>query len=97
MIHRYKLEAAQELLAAVQYYEAQKAGLGGAFLDEVDAAIATIKDAPARWPAIEDEFRRYRLDRFPYMLVYETKHDALVILAVAHLHQRPGYWRERLK
>ena len=33
---------------------------------------------------------------FPYDLVYIVHGDVVSILAVAHHHRRPGYWRERL-
>jgi hypothetical protein len=28
-------------------------------------------------------------------LVYQIGNDRIAIIAVMHLHQRPGYWRER--
>jgi hypothetical protein len=40
--------------------------------------------------------RRYRLRRFPYGLVYVETGSDIIILAVMHLHRRPGYWNERL-
>jgi ParE-like toxin of type II ParDE toxin-antitoxin system len=93
MIHRYKPDAALELLAAVEHYEAERPGLGGEFLDAVDLAIVAIKEAPTRWPRIDQHARRYRLDRFPYHLVYDIKESVVVIIAVAHQHREPGYWK----
>src|SRR5438067_9760912 len=97
MIHRYKRDAAEELLAAVKYYEDAHPGLGAQFLDEVDAAITKVKDAPMSWPQAHGGARRYRLDRFPYQIVYETKYHAIAIVAVAHLHRKPGDWKDRIK
>jgi plasmid stabilization system protein ParE len=97
MIHRYKRDAAQELFDAVQHYEDERPGLGGEFLDEVDRAIDRIKEAPQRWPQVEDRVRRYRLDRFPYGLVYEVHDSTIAIVAIMHLSRRPGYWRKRIK
>ncbi|MCX6842316.1 MAG: type II toxin-antitoxin system RelE/ParE family toxin, partial [candidate division WOR-3 bacterium] len=34
--------------------------------------------------------------RFPYGLVYGQEADAIVIVAVAHLHREPRYWMGRL-
>ncbi|HEX3356072.1 MAG TPA: hypothetical protein VHS31_03735 [Tepidisphaeraceae bacterium] len=70
MTHRYKRDAANELFASVEYYEAEQSGLGGELLDEIDAALVIIKEAPNRWPATDEGARRYRLDRFPFHLVY---------------------------
>jgi len=39
--------------------------------------------------------RRCRTKRFPYGLIYRCKGDEILIVAVAHLHRRPGYWHDR--
>jgi hypothetical protein len=35
--------------------------------------------------------------RFPYGLIYALDDGDILVLAVAHLHRRPDYWRDRLK
>jgi toxin ParE2 len=40
--------------------------------------------------------RRCRLGRFPYGLIYTLDNGDILVLAVAHLHRRPDYWRDRL-
>ncbi|HVT90699.1 MAG TPA: type II toxin-antitoxin system RelE/ParE family toxin [Tepidisphaeraceae bacterium] len=96
MIVRYKRNAAEEMLASVRYYEDQLTGLGGEFLNELNAAFQTIIEAPQRWPTIDGEVRQYRLDRFPFRVVYRINQAVIEIVAVAHLHRRPDYWRDRL-
>jgi plasmid stabilization system protein ParE len=39
--------------------------------------------------------RRLVLKSVPYYLVYRIGLDEIVIVAVAHFKQRPGYWRGR--
>ncbi len=41
--------------------------------------------------------RRCQMQRFPYGLIYEPTSVEIIIIAVAHLHQEPRYWRMRLK
>ena len=41
--------------------------------------------------------RRCRMNRFPYGLIYAVDNGDILVLAVAHLHREPGYWRDRLK
>ena len=36
------------------------------------------------------------LNRFPYSVVYRTDDQRIVIVAVAHAHRRPAYWRGRI-
>ena len=96
MILKYHPAAARELLAAVRYYEAHRAGLGGEFLDEYDAALKEIAKYPGRSPVARGLARRYRLHRFPYAIVYETRAKFLVVVAVMHGKQSPEYWINRL-
>jgi toxin ParE2 len=92
------LEAAQwELDEAVSYYNGQVAGLGDALLLEMIAAIERIRQFPEAWHPLGEKLRRCRLRRFPYGLIYHADETGVLLVAVAHLHRRPGYWRDRLK
>lgn len=92
------LEAAQqELDDAVAWYAAQAPGLGDAFLVEVLRAFELIQHHPDAWHPLSDHTRRCRLARFPYGVIYTQEGRDLLVLAIAHLHRRPGYWRDRLK
>jgi hypothetical protein len=92
------LEVAQlELDEAISYYNGQAPGLGDAFLLEAVAAIERIQRFPRAWHPLGRKVRRCRLRRFPYGLIYAPDKDELLIVAVAHLHRQPEYWRDRLK
>lgn len=89
--------AQQELDEAVSYYNGQVAGLGGAFLLEAIAAIERIRQFPDAWHPLGGNVRRCRLRRFPYGLIYHAGGTEILLVAVAHTHRRPAYWRDRLK
>lgn len=93
-------EAAEEYLAAAQYYlEHASPLIAAAFLAEIETAIQTLRAAPMRWPVIEEpQIRRYLLTRFPYSIYYryERDSDRVSIYAVMHTSRRPGYWRYRV-
>jgi plasmid stabilization system protein ParE len=93
-------EAAEEYLAATQYYLDHASPLvAAAFVAEVEAAIQTLLASPTAWAVIEEpQIRRYLLTRFPCSIYYrwEPDRDRLSIHAVMHFSQRTGYWRERL-
>jgi hypothetical protein len=80
---------------AADYYNAQQPGLGLDFLTEVERTVERIQQFPNAWPTVSQRSRRCRLNRFPYGLVYQVKSERIVILAVLHLHRRPGYWSNR--
>jgi hypothetical protein len=89
--------ATTELDEAVSYYNGQVAGLGDAFLLEAVAAIERIRQFPDAWHPLGESLRRCRLRRFPYGLIYHSDMTGILVVAVAHTHRRPGYWRDRLK
>lgn len=85
------------MLDSALRYESQRSGLGDEFLEEVGRAVEAVAQSPDRWPPNGEDTRRYLLHRFPYGLVYMVREDSVVIVAVAHLRRRPGYWRHRIR
>ena len=90
------LEPAQlELDEAIAWYAAQAPGLGESFLIEALRIFALIDKYPEAWSPISENARRCRFRRFPYGAVYSRVDGQMLIVAVAHLHRAPGYWRSR--
>ena len=92
---RFLEPARQELDETISYYNTELAGLGEAFLLEVLSAIERIRQYPKAWRSLTKNARRCQLKRFPYGLIYEADEAEVLIIAVANLHRRPGYWRSR--
>ena len=91
------LEPAQaELDEAIAWYAEQAPGLGDAFLIEALKTIQLIEHFPKAWHPLTPEIRRCRLRRFPYSVDYTQDGSKLLILAIAHQHRKPDYWRSRL-
>lgn len=88
-------EADDELAASAHYYDECQTGLGLAFLDDFDATVLRIQQAPERWRKIRGDTRKLNFRRFPHAVVYEVIDEQLYIKAVMHLHRRPFYWRHR--
>jgi plasmid stabilization system protein ParE len=86
-----------ELDDAIRWYQAQAPGLGDAFLIEVVTAADRIARHPQAWHPLGEGIRRCRLTRFPHALIYAIEPNDVVVLAVAHLHRKPDYWRDRLQ
>lgn len=87
--------AQQELDEAIEYDE-QLSGLGHRFLVEVLCTLERIGQNPTLWRPFVADTRRCQTRRFPYGIVYQAINSEILIIAVAHLHREPGYWRNRL-
>lgn len=87
--------AERELNDAAQYYDRESAGLGAAFLTEVERTCAVVAEYPSAGAAIVDDIRRRLLRRFPYALIYSVRAREIRVLAVMNLRRRPSYWVSR--
>ena len=88
-------QAQSELDDAYEWYESQALDLGGRFLTEAVHAFGLIQRFPDAWHPLSPNTRRCRLKRFPYGVVYAVEGNDVIILAIAHLHRKPGYWAAR--
>ena len=87
--------AQQELGEAITWYVAQAPGLGEAFLLETLKTFRLIEQYPSAWHPLSENTRRCRLSRFPYAVIYTSDDEGQLIIAIAHLHRKPDYWRNR--
>jgi toxin ParE1/3/4 len=88
-------EAEAEFADAALFYESRVVGLGRLFSAEVRRIVLLLREFPEAGAPIRLPVRRILIDRFPYAVVYRRDEGSIVILAVSHLHRRPGYWRRR--
>ncbi|NEO86246.1 MAG: type II toxin-antitoxin system RelE/ParE family toxin [Spirulina sp. SIO3F2] len=90
-------EALQEYSDAVRYYAERDSGLAQSFINAVEDAVFRLRETPKRYPSTVDHVRRCRVKKFPHSIVYSVEPDYILILAVMHGKQRPGYWKSRQK
>lgn len=88
-------EAEGEFLAAAEFYEAHRRGLGVELIAEVRHAARALQRHPELGHQFSRRLRRLLVQRFPYGLLYRIEAEEIFIVAVAHLSRRPGYWRRR--
>ena len=95
---RLATPARAELVEAAQWYEDRRAGLGGDFIDAVEAAAERLADWPDAGTPVQvggHGYRRVGVSGFPYHLPYRVTEDEVQVLAVAHDRRQPGYWSGR--
>ena len=80
-------EAEQDIAAARDWYDAIRLELGGAFLDEMAAALYPLSGHPETPRLYHRNFRRILLRRFPYKVFYQVIGQRVVIFRVLHVRQ----------
>lgn len=89
-------EAQNEFVSAARFYEDETQGLGLDFTLTVQRTYERLLAHPASGAPFGRLLRRVLVPKFPYGLLYRVEPDRIYIIAVMHLHRRPGYWRLRL-
>lgn len=89
-------DASVEVLVAHDHYATASIAAGAGFQTELENARLAIARDPEMWASYMFGTRRYIMRRFPYVVVYRPTETRIEIIAVAHGHQRPGYWAERI-
>lgn len=80
-------EAEQDLAAARDWYDRQRAGLGNEFLDAIALALRVLARDPELPRLYHGRFRRVMLRRFPYKIFYQLIGERIVIFRVLHAKQ----------
>ena len=88
--------ASLEYEAAFAWYFERSERAALRFAREVERAVASIAEAPERFPFGVQDTRRLLLQRFPFAVVYRELPSVIQVLAVAHGRRRPGYWKKRV-
>ena len=86
------MEAEDELLSAIDYYETKSPGMGSKFRVEYEAGIAKIISNPEMYSDEGDGLRICPLVKFPYSIYFRDLPDHIWIAAIAHHKRRPRYW-----
>ena len=82
--------------AADYYLREASQDIAERFSSTIESAIAAIVAAPMRWRIVETpEIRRYVVRRFPFVIYYLLLESGIGVVAIAHKHRRPGYWKRR--
>lgn len=90
-------EAFAEAQAAYDWYASQDSAAAEGFIDELDQAIEQIGTFPNGAASHLMGTRRYVMKRFPFTVIYRERKRTIEVVAVAHGHRKPGYWKDRVK
>ena len=89
--------ARDELAETKRFYNRLQQGLGESFKREAESAARQIQQRPLAWQIEIEPVRRFKLDRFPYKMLYIIRAEWIVVIAVSHQHRRPDYWVDRIQ
>jgi plasmid stabilization system protein ParE len=86
-----------EAEATTDWYRRRSVRAAELFLDELDHAVDRLENDATQFPEHLWGTRRIVLHRFPYLVIFRVTVSAVEVIAVAHGHRRPDYWRDRVE
>lgn len=88
-----KQEAHQDTIDAYNYYEEKQPGLGERFLEALIQRYQELAEHPTYYSCIAEDplkvLRDVRLEKFPYVVVYEIIDKEVVVYAVHNTYKHP--------
>ena len=89
-------DAAEDLEAARDFYDAQEPGVGEYCVDSLFADIVSLRLFSGIHP-LHFEFHRMLASRFPFGIYYREHGDETQVFAVLDLRRNPNWIRKELK
>ncbi len=89
-------ESLAEFESALMWYKERSEAAAGNFVAELDRAVSLVIESPNRWPSDAQGIRKFVFRRFPFAIIYRITKTSIQVIAVAHGHRSPGYWKQRL-
>lgn len=68
---------------------------GSLFAAALKEAFGKIRRRPLGYRRFDGEFRKIKVGKFRYSVVYRIRRDEVQVMAIMHQHRRPGYWKDR--
>lgn len=87
--------AIKETRRAFRWYARRSYRAALRFQELFKKALADIEAEPQRWPKYLHGTRVLKLHKYPYLIVYHELAASVLVVATAHGHRRPGYWKAR--
>lgn len=94
---RFDPRAQQDIEEAIAYYAGAYTPACVGLMDAIEHVLHLLRHHPDAGTIVRRGARKWPLSKFPYLLVYRVDGDDLIVLAVAHMRRRPGFWLERLR
>jgi len=84
-------EAIREIQEGFEWYEKQRKGLGYLLIEEIEICYSKLSEHPQHYSYINKQYRRIKVNRFPYLIIYEIEGDVIIINSVLHAKRKQKF------
>ena len=90
-------EADAEGIEAAGYIKEDDPREAVLFKEALQESLRWARSEPLIFGCFEGDFRKLKVGKFRYLLIFRIRGDEIQVLAVAHTSRKPGYWKERAR
>ena len=84
-----------DLATAFDWYSQRSLSAADELWQEIRRTVEAARN-PGQFSRYDENTRRALVRRFPYQIVFRYDTSKILIVAIAHVKRRPGFWRDRL-
>jgi plasmid stabilization system protein ParE len=88
-------QAEAELAEAGDWYDRERPGLGPVFVLAVSRTLAAVQQNPLQYQIVWRQYRRARVAKFPYSLIYRVSDRDITVVSCFHGRRNPTVWQRR--
>ena len=92
-----KEEAREDILQATLWYSDKAPDLHLKFINQLEITLESIQSNPKAYKKVYKTFRQAALNKFPYVVLYESNENTIIIFSVFHSSQHPRKKLHRLR
>lgn len=85
--------ARKDFREAVDYYDKESISAGSRFAEQINATVELIRERPNIGHRNEFGEWQFKVETFPYTIIYQLEPRRILVMAIAHHRRKPGYWR----
>ncbi len=84
-----QLEAVLDTQEAFKWYEKKREGLGYVLIEEIEKCYKMLSKHPYHYSYINKKFRRIKVNRFPYLIIFKIDGNDVIVNSVRHAKRKP--------
>jgi hypothetical protein len=84
-------EAILDIQDAFEWHEKQKEGLRFLLIEEIENCYTKLIEHPSYYSFLNSRFRRIKVNRLPYFLIYEIEENIVIINSLFHAKRKPKF------
>jgi plasmid stabilization system protein ParE len=88
-------DAEEDVRAAFEWYNGERAGLGQESLNELTATFDRVREGPFTYQILRARTRHALLRRFPYAVYFSVVGDDVIVTTVLHSGRDPAIRQRR--